>query len=195
LRDETVARNYAEALMTLAERHEGIEAYGVLMGDFSEMLRQNPRLGQFLQTPRINAHAKKAALGKALGTNAPRPFLNFILITIDKRRQRLLQRINEQYQLLLDERMGRERVEVTVAREMGDAGVALVASQLSRVLGKNALPEIRVRPEILGGIVIKTGDRVYDGSVRHKMDRLRKRMLGARLPTAASGAGTTKEEA
>jgi F0F1-type ATP synthase delta subunit len=78
---------------------------------------------------------------------------------------------------------------------MGDTGVALVASQLSRVLGKNALPEIRVRPEILGGIVIKTGDRVYDGSVRHKMDRLRKRMLGARRPTAARGAGTTKEEA
>ncbi|NND02879.1 MAG: ATP synthase F1 subunit delta [Acidimicrobiia bacterium] len=195
MRDETVARNYAEALMTLGERHEGIEAYGALIEALDTMLSANPRLRQFLETPRIDTKEKKAALVKAFGPNAPRPFLNFVLVTIDKHRQRLLRKINEEYQLLLDERLGRQRVEVTVAREMGDAGVDLVASQLSKILGKTAIPKIRVRPEILGGIVIKTGDRVFDGSVRHKMERLRKRMLGAPLPAAVGGVETTREEA
>lgn len=189
MRDETVARNYAETLMALAERHEGIEAYGTLIEEFAGLLAQDPKLKLFLETPRIDAEAKKATLRKALGEKTPRPFLNFVLITLDKRRQRLLGQINEQYQLLLDERLGRQRVEVTVAREMGDAGIDLVSQELSRVLGKTAIPRIRVRPEILGGIVIKTGDRVFDGSVRHRMDRLRRRMLGAELPRVAVGAG------
>ncbi len=190
MRDETIARNYAETLMTLGERNEGIERYGVLVDEFAELLLENPRLRLFLETPRIDAEAKKSALQKALATNVPRPFMNFVMITLDKRRQRLFGRINEQYQLLLDERLGRQRVEVTVAREMGDAGIDLVARELTRVLGKTAIPRIRVRPEILGGIVVKTGDRVFDGSVRHRMDRLRKNMLGADLPKAGSGAGT-----
>lgn len=189
MRDETVARNYAETLMALAERHEGIEAYGELIEGFAGLLATDPKLKLFLDTPRIDAAAKKATLRKAMGDKTPRPFLNFVLITLDKRRQRLLGQINEQYQLLLDERLGRQRVEVTVAREMGDAGIDLVSRELSRVLGKTAIPRIRVRPEILGGIVIKTGDRVFDGSVRHRMDRLRRRMLGAELPRVAVGAG------
>ena len=194
MRDETVARNYAETLMALAERNEGVEHYGTLIEDFSALLQTNPRLRLFLETPRIDVDAKKDALVKALGSNVPRPFMNFIMITLDKRRQRLLSEINEQYQQLLDENMGRERVDVTVAREMGDAGVDLVAKELSRVLGRTAIPRIRVRPEILGGIVVRTGDRVFDGSVRHRMDRLRKRMLGADLPKAGSGAGTASND-
>lgn len=181
MRDETVARNYAETLMALADRHEGVEAYGEWIQAVADLLATNPRMKLFLETPRIDSAAKKEALRKALGDRVPRPFLNFVLITLDKRRQRLLREINGQYQELLDERMGRERVDVTVASPLDDAGKARVAQELSRVLGKTAIPRIQVKPEILGGIVVKTGDRVFDGSVRHRLERLRKNMLGAEL--------------
>ena len=105
MRDESVARNYAETLMALAERHEGVEAYGQLIEDFAGLLHRNPRLKLFLETPRIDAQAKKEVLRKALGDSVPRHFLNFVLITLDKRRQRLLSEINEQYQLLRDEHL------------------------------------------------------------------------------------------
>ncbi len=180
--------------MALSERNEGAEAYGAFIEEFAGMLTQHPRLRLFLETPRIEAAAKKSALRKALGPNVPRPFLNFLMITLDKRRQRLLGRINEQYQLLLDERLGRQRVDVTVAREMGDAGVDLVTRELTRAMGKRAIPRIRVRPEILGGIVVRTGDRVFDGSIRHRMDRLRRRMLSADLPKAGNGADTASND-
>jgi len=186
VRDETVARNYAETLMSLAERHEGVEDYGGWMEALATLLVTNPRLKLFLETPRINSSAKKDALRKALGAHVPRPFLNFVLITLDKRRQRLLAEINEAYQTLLDERLGRQRVSVTVARPLNDEHVREIATELTRVLGRTAIPRVRVRPEIMGGVVVKTGDRVFDGSVKHRLDRMRRRMMSAELPHLAA---------
>ncbi|MCA9737976.1 MAG: ATP synthase F1 subunit delta [Gemmatimonadota bacterium] len=192
MRDESVARNYAEALLELADRHEGIEVYGAWMDTVAEMIAQNPKLAAFLGTPRIDASAKKQVLKDALGSEAPRPFVNFLLITIDKRRQRLLRLINEQYQPLLDQRLGRERVEVTVARPLDDAGRAELTRHLTGLLGHQAIPQIRVRPEILGGVVVKSGDRIFDGSVRHRMDRLRRRMLQTELTGAGDRTGDAR---
>ena len=186
MRDESVARNYALTLMELAERHEGPEVYGAWMHEFSEMLALDPKLKLFLETPRIDAAQKKTVLRGALGDRVPRPFLNFILITIDKRRQRLLRLINAEFQQLLDEKLGRQRVEVTLARSVDEQGLSAMKQRLSGLLGRDAIPEVHVRPAILGGIIVRTGDTVYDGSIRHRMERLRRRMLTAEIPHAAA---------
>lgn len=182
MRDESVARNYALTLMALAEKHEGPEAYGAWMAEFAAMLEADPRLGLFLETPRIDVDQKKVTLRRALGEHAPRPFLNFLLITIDKRRQRLLRLINEVYQGLLDEKLGRRRVDVTLAAPIDEEGLALVTERLTQLLGRAALPQVKVRPGILGGIIVKSGDTIYDGSIRRRLDGLRRRMLRAELP-------------
>ena len=182
MRDESVARNYALTLIDLADRHEGPEVYGSWIAEFAGMLDADPRLRLFLETPRIDAAQKKVVLRTALGDQAPRHFLSFLLITIDKRRQRLLRVINEEYQELLDERLGRKRVDVTLAAPIDDEGLARVSERLSVLLGRVALPQVRIRPEILGGIIVKSGDTIYDGSIRHRLDGLRRWMLKAELP-------------
>jgi F-type H+-transporting ATPase subunit delta len=110
--------------------------------------------------------------------------VNFVLVTIDKRRQRLLRRISREYDLLLDEHLGREHVEVTVARQVDDATTQLISERLSSALGTRVIPHVRVKPEILGGLVVRTGDTIYDGSIRRRLDGMRRRLLGARLPAA-----------
>ena len=182
MRDESVAKNYAATLMELAGRHEGPEEFGSWMSEFAKMLDTDPRLRLFLETPRIDAVQKKAVLKGAMGDQAPVHFVNFLLITIDKRRQRLFRLINDEYQELLDERLGRQRVDVTLAAPIDDEGMSLVSERLTELLGRVALPQVRVRPEILGGIIVRTGDTVYDGSIRHRLDGLRRRMLKAELP-------------
>ena len=186
MRDETVARNYAEALLELADRNEGAEVYGEWMHAVADVLADNPKLKLFMETPRIDAEHKKAALLNALGDTAPRPFLNFLRITIDKRRQRLLDEIDVEYRRLLDERMGRVHVQVTVAHALDEAGMAEVQIELSRMLGKTAVPEIKVDPTILGGILVRAGDTVFDGSVKHRMERLRRRLLETDIHGATS---------
>jgi F-type H+-transporting ATPase subunit delta len=187
VRDETVARNYAQALFELADRNDALEAYGEGMETVARLLEENPRLRLFLETPRIDDAEKKEVVRKAFSDALPKHVVNFVLVTIDKRRQRLLRSITQQYHALLDAHMGREHVQVTVARPVDDATRDAIAEKLSAVLGKKAIPHVRVRPEIIGGVVVRTGDTIYDGSVRRRLETMRRRLLQADLP-AESGA-------
>ena len=185
MRDETVAKNYAEALLELAGRHEGFEAYGEGIELVARLLEERPEFRLFLQTPRVAAETKKRVLKSAFGSTLPKHLVNFLLLTIDKRRQRLLREIARQYHDLLDREVGRVRIEVTVARPIAQELLASLEQALSRLLGKAAQAHVRVKPEILGGVVVRTGDTIYDGSLRRRLDRLRRRMLAAELPATA----------
>ena len=187
MRDETIARNYAEALFELARRHEGMEAYGDGIEEVARLLEENSRFRLFLETPRIAAEDKKRVLVDAFGGSLPRPLLNFLLLTVDKRRQRLLRDIAREYHALVDRELGRVRVEVTMARPVGEDVLAGLQQSLSELLGKTALPHVRIKPEILGGVVVRAGDTIYDGSLRRRLDRLRRQLLSAELPAPARG--------
>lgn len=179
MRDETVARSYAEALFEVARKHEALEEFGQGIRTVATLLEENPSFRTFLETPRIDADDKKALVRKVLSDRLPAPLVNFLLVTIDKRRQRLLREMAGEYASLMDEHLGREHVEVTVARELDDEALAQVAERLSELLGKTAIPHQQVRPEILGGIVVRAGDTIYDGSLRRRLDRMRRQLVAA----------------
>lgn len=189
MRDETVARNYAEALFTLARRHEGLDVYGEGIDTVASLLAEDARFRQFIETPRISAAAKKAVLRKAFADRFPRPLVNFLLITVDKRRQRLLRSIAREFHALVDEHENRAHVEVTVARPLDQETLERVGTRLSALLGKTAVPHVRVKPEILGGAVFRTGDTIYDGSLRSRLDGMRRQLLAADLPSGRAAGG------
>jgi F-type H+-transporting ATPase subunit delta len=188
VRDETVAKNYAETLFELARRYNSLDEYGEAIGMVAGLVDQNPKFRAFLETPRIDDDDKKAVIKTAFGGKVPQHVLNFVMVTIDKRRQRLLRAISTSYDMLVDEHVGREHVEVTVARPIDDATTEMIAERLTRVLGKKAIPHIRVRSEILGGLVVRTSDMIYDGSIRRRLDGIRRRMLQAKMPKGSSAA-------
>ena len=187
MRDETVARNYAETLFELASRNESIQEYGEALGMVAGLLEDDSRFRTFVDTPRIVDEAKKDVFRKVFRDKAPKQVINFVLITIDKRRQTLLREISEEYSLLLDDHLGREHVEVIVARPLDDTTASVVSERLSKMLGRQAIPHIRVKPEILGGLVVRTGDMIYDGSVRRRLEGLRRRLLTVRIPSEQVG--------
>lgn len=187
MRDETVARSYAETLFELARKHEGLERYGEGLEGVAVLLDENRRFRLFLETPRISAAEKKAVIRKVFEPSLPRHLLNFLLVVIDKRRQRLLRDIARVYHGLVDEHLGRAHVEVTVARPLDQTTLEGLGERLSRLLGKTAIPHVRVKPEIVGGVVVRTGDTIYDGSIRRRMDRMRRRLLAADLPEPVKG--------
>jgi F-type H+-transporting ATPase subunit delta len=178
VRDESVSRNYAEALLDLAERHEGIDVYQESIQSVTRLLDEDPSFRLFLETPRIDAEDKKAVVKKAFAS-LPVPFVNFLLVTIDKRRQRLLSSIGRSFSDLVDARRNRAHVDVTVARNITEETKDRVAEKLSALLGKTAILHVRVNPEILGGIVVRSGDTIYDGSLRRRLDRMRRRLNSA----------------
>jgi F-type H+-transporting ATPase subunit delta len=183
VRDETVARNYAEALFELAERHEGVEVYGEGVELVALLLEENDDFRRFLETPRIDVAEKKDVVRRVLGKALPEKLVNFVLITLDKRRQRLLRAIAREYKGLMDEHFNRVHVEVTLARALDERSIEDIEKGLTKALGQTAIPHVRVKPGILGGAIFRTGDTIYDGSLRRRLDGMRRRLLKASLPT------------
>lgn len=180
--NETIARNYASTLFELAQRQEGLDAFAQALDGVVGLMDQNPSFRLFLETPRISDGEKKDLLKKVFADAVPRTFLNFLQVMIDKRRQRILGTVAEEFHLLLDEHLGRTHVTVTVARDLGQDAMDELSRKLTELLGKEAIPHVRVKPAILGGVHLKTGDTVYDGTLRRRIKQLRRRMVAAELP-------------
>ena len=177
MRDATIARSYAEALLELGERHGERDAFAVALQQIAGVLESTPAARNFIETPQIGVAEKKQALREALTGRVPPLFLNFLFVILQKRRQRLIRSIAREYMALLDERLGRLHVEVTLARPADAATEAQIAERLTAVLGKTVVPHVHENPKIIGGIIVRYGDRVFDGSVRRKLISLKRHML------------------
>lgn len=173
---ESVARNYAETLLTLARKAEDAAGWGGMLRQVANAIRTDETLARFLESPRIAAEAKSQVLSKALGDRVPRLFLRFLQQLVKNRRQVLIPAIADEYDTLLDASEGIVHAKVTVARVAGDEETSMIAERLSRVVGKKVVPHVSVDPTILGGVVVRIGDTVMDGSVRRKLAKLRRRM-------------------
>jgi F-type H+-transporting ATPase subunit delta len=177
MNESTIGRNYAEALLALARKDGDIEEYGELLNAIAAAVRDDQTLRTFLESPKLAASQKIDILQKALARKVPRLFLRYIETVIQKRRQMLIPAIASEYQVLLDEAENRLHANVTVAREPGEPERDALARQLSRVFGKRVVPHIHTNPAILGGVIVKVGDTVMDGSVRKRLSVLKQRML------------------
>ena len=102
MRDGIVARKYAETLFELGLRNDQPELYGEAIRAVADLLETEPKFRLFLETPRIDDASKKALVKEVFGSELPRHVVNFVRVTIDKRRQRLLGDIAAGYAALLD---------------------------------------------------------------------------------------------
>ncbi len=177
MRDTTIARNYAEALLALARKAGDLQAWGRMIDDVANAMERDDRLRNFLEAPQIAAEQKNAVLAKAFEDRAPRLFLRYLQRLVKNRRQMLIPQIANEYRDLVDEVEGRVHAQVTLAKPIDDEQRAAIARQLTQKLGRTVVPQVRVNPNILGGIIVRVGDRVMDGSVRRRLSLLRGRML------------------
>ena len=187
MRNRTIARNYAAALFELGQRHDEAEAYADAFDALDEVLADD-RVRRFLETPKIEVGDKQEALRAALGGRVPERFLHFLMVTLAKRREDVLPDVRVEYQEMLDAALGRVHANVTLAREADDEAERLITERLSELLGKDVVPHITVKPEIVGGLIVRYGDRAMDGSLRRQLLSLKREMMDAKLPEPAADA-------
>ena len=180
MREPTIARNYAEALLELAQKAGDLAGWGETIDKIADGMETDRRLRVFLESPRVSAQKKNAILQKAYGSQLPRSFVRFLQALVNNRRQMLIPAIAHEYHDLVDRVEGRVHASVTVVREPEAADQKVITEQLSRTLGKNVVPHFHVNPSILGGVIVRVGDTVLDGSVRRRLATLRARMSGTR---------------
>ncbi len=182
MRETTIARNYAEALLELAQKAGDLSGWGEWLDEIGNAMESDRRLRVFLESPRVSAQQKKDVLQKAFGGGGalPRSFVRFLQALVSHRRQMLIPTIAHEYKDLVDQVEGRVHASVTVVRDADEEDRALITSQLSRAIGKNVVPHFHVNPAILGGVIVRVGDTVLDGSIRRRLGILRVGMEGGR---------------
>ena len=176
MRTETIARNYAEALFELAERAGQPDRYADLIDAVAAAVETIPKVKAVLMSPRVPKAEKARFLGEAL-KQAPREFVLWLQAVVKRGRQQILREIAIEYQALSDQKLNRVRASVTLARKPDDKLKALIEEKLSQQLDKEVIAAYLVDPEILGGTIIRVGDRVLDGSVRRRMTKLRRQLI------------------
>ena len=180
MRTGTVARNYAEALLALGQRHDAVAPFGELLDAVAGAVATEPRLAAVLESPRVTKARKKLLLRTALGAFAPAPFIGFLEAVVQRGRQGILSEMSAEYETLVDRHLNRVHAGVTTAHAVDPELARSIATTLSAVVGKEVLPHFRTDPRLLGGLVVRVGDRVLDGSLRRRLQQLRFSMLHAR---------------
>jgi F-type H+-transporting ATPase subunit delta len=146
---------------------------------FESALAASRELENALTTPAVATGRKRAVVGRIAGVLQLSPIArNFLFVLIDHRRVSLLGAILHSFDLIMDERLGFARAEVSSPRELTETQRGAINAQLEHVTGKRIRMRFAVDPELIGGVVARIGSTVYDGSVRGQL-----LTLGQRLTT------------
>jgi len=144
-----------------------------------QMITGSWELRNALSTPAIQTSRKRAVMGKLLEKiPASNLIRNFTFVVIDHRRIGMISEIREAFELLIDERLGFVRAEVTSAASLDDQRRGNLETELSRMTGKRMRLRFAVDAELLGGVVARIGSRMYDGSLRGQLLRMRREFTG-----------------
>ena len=171
-RTNTRALRFAEAAFAVARDGNQLDAWLQALEQASAVF-DNHAAGYFLTSP-VEAVDKKQAVLHELLPGIPREVERFLAILAHRDRLELVPEIATIFQRLLNEHRDIAVAQVTTAIPIDERQMAQIATRLSRRLGKTVTLETRVDPSILGGVVAQIGDNVIDGSVRGRLERLRR---------------------
>ena len=176
MRNPAIGRNYAEALFELSESTGRAEEYAGLIEAVAGAIASSPEIELVLMSPRVPKAKKVELMGQALRA-APAEFVRFIQAVVRRGRQLYFADIAREYGALVDRKFNRLRATVSLAREPNKALQETIRAELTRAFGKEVFPTFFVDASLLGGTLVKVGDRIFDGSLRRRMASLRRQLL------------------
>ncbi len=171
-----VARRYALALATEAARADTVDAVDADLAAIHETAQQSPDLGAALASPVVSREAKRRIVD-AVFPGLSETTRRFVDLLFAKEREAFVTGVAEAYQALRDDQRGIVEATVRVPSEMSAADEAALTSALEARTGKTVRLRTSVDASLLGGIVVRIGDTVYDGSARQQLAQLHERLL------------------
>lgn len=179
--DRTVARRYAQAFLTLAAELDQVTLLGE---DLDEVLgavqAADGLLLLTLSNPVFTAEERKAVLiagFTGLGLDLNPMTLNLLRLLIDRGRFAVLPELVRFYHEAADDLAGRIRVQVSTAEPLSNDLANEIRQALAAATGREVLVERQVEPELIGGLVARVGGKVYDASIRARLDSLKDRLI------------------
>lgn len=168
--EQQIARRYAHAYFGLARQARDIPGWRRSLEQVVALLG-HPDVQAALGDPRIPQHERVRVVAELLKDAQPQP-RNLARLLVERGRSAVLPLVLERYDVLADRESGVVRAEVTTAIAVSPQLLQRIRSQLATKLGGDVQTTVSQDPSILGGLVIRIGDRVIDGSVRTRLEQL-----------------------
>lgn len=176
-----LAEKYAMAVFEIADEQNMLDGVKDELALIETLFREQADLQEFVCNPRVPSVAKCDVL-KQIFTDKVQPFvLNFLLIVAERKREAILPGIITAYNHFLNEKRGIVEVQVTTARPLSDAHEEALKKQLGKRLNSQVILEKTIDPAIVGGVVVRIGDKLIDGSVERQLKRMEMALVGIDL--------------
>lgn len=172
----TIARRYAQALNEQAAHDGVLEQVDADIDLISNSLVGSRELINFFSSPIISREKKAAVVGSLFKESLQPVTMNFLELLVSKRRESLFPTIAASFRELRDDQLGTKPVSVRTAYDLSDEDQAALKASLEKLTGSKVRMTTSVDSSIIGGVVIRIGDMVYDGSVTNQLATLRERL-------------------
>ena len=177
---DTAARRYAEAAFEVALRDGTVERWRSDL-DTAGAVIVDPAVGHGLANPAVPYETRRAALQGALGADVSPGAMNLIGLLLRRGRIEQLPRVAAEFRRLDNTRQGVTLATATSAAPLGLDEVRALSGRLEQMTGGRIDLDLQVDPSLLGGLVVRVGDRLIDGSVRGRLERLRNQLASGAL--------------
>lgn len=170
----SLARRYAKALMDIGADAKNADKLGADLRSFAQAMAVSVELTTTLTNPAFPKSERKKILD-ALATRfmVEKVTKNFLFVLLDKERLANLPSISKEIDRMLEEKAGRISAEVTSAQPLTATQLQQITASLEKLSGKKVVLVKHEDPALLGGVVAKLGDTIYDGSLRTQLHTLR----------------------
>lgn len=173
-----IAAIYAQALLAATEKagqtDAVLEEFDALV---SEILDRFPNVESVLRSSFVSDDDKAGIIDRSLGGRASPLLVNFLKVLARHGRMELVRLVQRETHRELDRLRGRQAVELVTATEIDDATARRLVATIAGALAGQAVLQRRVDPSLIGGAVVKIGDKVYDGSVATQLAKLREKII------------------
>ncbi len=169
-----ISRRYAKALFAVADKQGKTEVFGAQLGELAGVLSQSPEVVRFFKNPAFSPEEKKAVLDKIVAKVGVDSTLgNFFDLLADKGRLPEVGAVSSDFKKMLDDAQGVVAGSLITAKDMDAGRQKNIKDRLEKQTGRKLELEFATDPEILGGVVLKVGDRVLDASLRAQLNMLK----------------------
>jgi F-type H+-transporting ATPase subunit delta len=175
---EQIADVYARALFEVAKEHDVLDRVHEELGEFAEALSEERTLQVFLFSPYFSSQEKREGVRKIV-SDADERVVNFLELLAERHRMPALFRIKRELDALWAEENKLLPVTVTSAIELDEGLVEEIGERIQEQTGRKVELSSNVDPEVLGGLMVRVGNMVLDGTVRNRLERLRKQVAKA----------------
>jgi F-type H+-transporting ATPase subunit delta len=171
-------RMYARALFEAAKEQGRLEAVAADLAALAAAVEDVPELLTFLRNPEVEPAGKAEVLGE-IASGADELARNFVRLVAEKGRAGEIPEMYEELEALLAREQNRLELELTTAHELSDEEARSIVAAIEKASGRSVEATRTVDPDLIGGIVLKVGSFLADGSVRGRLERLRRELLTA----------------